>query len=294
MKKYILRSFLVPFFGRMRIDQIATQHVEQYKAHALKEGVARKTINNRLAVFSRCITTAYDWFSFPRTPPKVAWLKCPPPFTNYLSADECALLLSHADGIVREMILTALRSGMRQGEIRGLQWSSINWESRTVTVRHSLNDRTKELEAPKNNRERYVPLDVDVYEMLYTRKKPTGYVFVDFDGQPFDSQRLIRRLRAVRTNADLRQFGWHTLRHTFASHLAMKGAPLHVVQALLGHSTITMTMRYAHVAPSILRTAIELLNPKTAISADFGQPVGNEWLEMQRRPIRHELTAPQK
>jgi integrase len=283
MKRYIIRSSLIPFFGKMTLNQITTHHVEQYKALTLRKGLARKTVNNRLAVFRRCIAAAYEWCKCSGTPPKVLWLKCPPPATNYLSADQCALLLSHAHGVVGEMILTALRSGMRQGELRGLQWSSINWESRTVTVRHSLNDRTKRLEPPKNNRERHIPLDVDVYEMLYRRKKTTGYVFSDSDGQPFDSQRLVRRLRAVRKKAGLRDFGWHTLRHTFASHLAMKGAPLHVVQALLGHSTITMTMRYAHVAPSTLRTAIGLLNPKTAISADFGQPVGNEWLAMQQR-----------
>jgi site-specific recombinase XerD len=99
---------------------------------------------------------------------------------------------------------------------------------------------------------------------------------LDTDGESFDSQRIIRRLRDVREKAGLRKFNWHTLRHTFASQLAMRGAPLHAVQALLGHSTITMTMRYAHVAPSALRSAIEMLNPKTAIIADFGQPVGNQ------------------
>jgi Phage integrase family len=76
----------------------------------------------------------------------------------------------------------------------------------------------------------------------------------------------------------LRNIGWHTLRHTFASQLAMR-APLHVVQTLLGHSTITTTMRYAHVAPSALRTAIDMLGGKEAFNVDFGQPVGNPRLD---------------
>jgi site-specific recombinase XerD len=80
----------------------------------------------------------------------------------------------------------------------------------------------------------------------------------------------------------LRRITWHVLRHTFASHLAMAGVPLNTVQALLGHSTITMTMRYAHVAPSTLRAAIDMLNPKRMLNADFGQPVGNPWVETQR------------
>ena len=63
----------------------------------------------------------------------------------------------------------------------------------------------------------------------------------------------------------------------------MRGVPLTAVQMLMGHSTITTTMRYAHLAPSTLRTAIDMLNPKIAVGADFGQPVVNQWLEVQKK-----------
>lgn len=126
-KRYILRSSLVPFFGKALIAKITTHHIEQYKGLALKEGAARKTINNRLTVFRKCMATAYDWLEFPGTPPKVVWLKCPSRTMDYLSPDECDLLLANATGVIREMILMALRTGMRQGELKGLQWSSIDW-----------------------------------------------------------------------------------------------------------------------------------------------------------------------
>jgi integrase len=293
MKRYILRASLIPFFGKLRVDAITTHQIEQYKAHVLKEGIARKTVNNRLAVLGKCLTTAYEWYRFPGPPPKRALLKCPPAQTTYLSADECSLLLSHADGVIREMILTALRTGMRQGELKGLQWSSINWETRIITVRHSRCDRTKLLDSPKSNRERHIPMDVDVYEMLFKRIRATGYVFLNAESQPFDGQYLMRRLDTVRTKAGLRDFGWHTLRHTFASQLAMKGAPLHVVQALLGHSSISTTMRYAHVAPSALRAAIEMLNPKTMISGNFWQPVGNQWIQSQKHEVVQKYPTPE-
>ena len=119
-------------------------------------------------------------------------------------------------------------------------------------------------------------MDIDVYEMLFRRKKETGYVFLSPDNGPYDSQRLLRQLHRVREIAGLRTFGWHMLRHTFATQLTAKGAPISAVQALLGHSTIVMTMRYAHVAPSTLRTAIDLLNPRTAANADFGHPMGTQ------------------
>jgi integrase len=280
-KKYIIQSSLIPFFGKVPIGQITTHHVEEYKAHALKEGVTRKTVNNRLAVLSKCLATAYDWRKLSGASPRIQWLKCPPPRTDFLSADECTLLLSHAEGMMYQMILTALRTGMRQGELAGLQWSSIDWENRNIMVCHSRCPRTGRLESPKSNRERHIPMDADVYEVLYKRRQTTGYVFLDKGEKPFAAHRLIRGLREVRYKAGLRPLGWHTLRHTFASHLAMKGAPLHIVQALLGHSTITMTMRYAHVAPSMLRSAIAMLNPKSLIEGGFGQPVVNQWQTTQ-------------
>ena len=285
MKRYILNASLVPFFGKIPLEKITTHHVEQYKAYILRQGVNPKTVNNRLAVFGKCIRTAYEWLELKGMPPRTTRLKCPPSTTTFLSPDECSLLLSKAEGVVRDMILVALHTGMRQGELRGLQWSSIQWENQTLTVRHSLNDRLKKLESPKSNRERHIPMGIEVYTLLFNRKKDTGYVFSDAKGSPFDSQYVIRRLEEIRAKAELRKFTWHTLRHTFASQLAMKGAPLHAVQALLGHSSISTTMRYAHVAPSALRTVINMLSPKTAMHTAFGQQVGNAWGEAIEQEI---------
>jgi integrase len=294
-KKYILDASLVPFFGKTPVGKITAQHIEQYKARQVKQGVKNKTLKNRLTVLNKCLNTAYEWLELGPQPPKITWPKCAPPQTDYLSPEECELLLSHAHGVVYEMVFTALRTGMRQGELKGLQWGSIDWQTQIVTVRHSRCDYTKTLGSPKNNRERHVPLDIDVYEMLHKRKKNTGYVFTDADGQPFDHKRLTRRLARVRKNAGLRRIGWHTLRHTFATQLAMRGVPLTTVQTLLGHSNITTTMRYAHVAPSTLRMAIDMLNPKRLLNADFGQPVGNQWFAMQQHEaIQKSMAAKQK
>ena len=77
----------------------------------------------------------------------------------------------------------ALRTGMRQGELKGLQWSSIDWENRVVIVKHSYCDREKTIGPPKNNRIRSIPLDADLYEILYRKRKPTGYVFTNAKGK---------------------------------------------------------------------------------------------------------------
>jgi integrase len=284
-KRYVLNSTLIPFFGKIPIGDITTYHTERFKAAWVKKGVSNKTIKNYLTILNKCLGTAYEWLELDGAPPKINWPKCNPTRTDFLSPDECELLLSQSQGLVYEMILMALRTGMRQGELKGLQWSSIDWENRSVTVRHSRDDRMKMLVPPKSNRERHIPLDIDVYEVLYRRKRETGYVFLDEGGEPFDYHRMERRLTKACKEAGLRKIGWHTLRHTFASHLAAKGVPITAVQQLLGHSNITTTMRYSHLAPSTLRAAIDMLNPKLALNADFGQPVVNQWREQQQKEI---------
>jgi integrase len=159
------------------------------------------------------------------------------------------------------MILAALRTGMRQGELRGLQWTSIDWQSGIITVRYSRCDFARDLLPPKSNRVRFIPVDRELLEALSKRRRDDGYVFQSDRGEPLTGRTIDNRLRATCRRAGLRAIGWHKLRHTFASELARRGVPLNAVQTLLGHSSITTTMRYAHVAPSTLRSAIDLLNP---------------------------------
>src|SRR6266849_4719317 len=90
----------------------------------------------------------------------------------------------------------------------------------------------------------------------------------------------------------LRKVTWHMLRHTFATQLTLRGVPLTVVRELLGHSSITTTMRYSHVAPAALRSAIELLNPKNAVSGDFGQPAVNHWQQMVSSDTQQIVRSP--
>jgi integrase len=284
-KKHILSASLVPHFGRLLVGQITTHHIEQYKAYLTREGLAAKTINNRLTVLNTCLRAGYDWLKIVTAPPKIKRLKCPPVHTDYLSVEESELLITQATGVLYELVLAGLRTGMRQGELKGLQWTSIDWQNRTLTVRHSRSDYTKKLESPKSNRERRIPLDLDLYEVLLRRKDGAGYVFTDSEQRPFDQAQMGEALTGLCKKVGLRRITWHVLRHTFASHLAMRGVPLNIVQALLGHSTISTTMRYAHVAPSTLRTAVDLLSPRTALSENLGQPVGNPWLELQRKAM---------
>ncbi len=174
------------------------------------------------------------------------------------------------------MLLLALRTGLRQGEIRGLQWSSVDWQNRSLVVRHSRCDRNSSLVSPKSYRERHIPLDIDLYEMLFRRKQSSGYVFTNplRNNEPFTCHHFLEELGTTFKNAQMRKIGWHVLRHTFATQLTLRSVPLPVVKELLGHSSITTTMRYSHVGPSVLRSAIEMLNPRNAQIEAFGHPLG--------------------
>lgn len=258
-KRRALRSSIVPFFGQIRLDAITTYHVEQFKAAQSASGISNKAINNKLTVLGRCLRSAHEWHG--TSLPLIKLLRCPPSKTTYLTATECGLLLDRTSGQMREMILIALRTGMRQGEIRGLQWSSIDWENRMIVVRHSLCSREQRLVPPKSNRERHIPLDRELGDTLMRRRRANGYVFMNWAlGDPFTSHRMMDDLAGACAKAGVRRIGWHGLRHTFATQLTLSGVPLTVVKELLGHSSITTTMRYSHVAPSSLRTAIDMLS----------------------------------
>lgn len=192
------------------------------------------------------------------------------------------------------MLLTAVKTGMRLGELIGLQWGDIDWDNRLIAVQHSWYACVKELGSPKSNRVRHIDMTADLYETLRKRRKSTGFVFTNAEGKNFNHSQLYRKLQSVCRRAGLREIGWHALRHTFASHLVMRGAPVPAVQKLLGHSAIEMTMRYAHLAPSTMRTAIDLLDPAGALLAGFGQQVGNKWREAQRREVAQKSEQAEK
>jgi len=268
-KKYTLRTNLIPFFGETPINTITTQQVEQYKSKKLSEGLSNKTVNNHLTVLSSCMRTAREWLELDKLP-KMKLLKTPPLDIDFLSFEESGRLIEHSYGVWRDIILLALNTGLRQGELQGLGWEDINWEKRELTVRHSWSEYKKGLDSPKSNKARHIPLTNEVYEMLLRRKRSYGFVFIDEKGHRFIGKRLNQEISRSCEIGGIRKITCHALRHTFASHLIMKGAPLKAIQELLGHANIQTTMRYAHLSPSSLRTAIDLLDSDMFNFENFG------------------------
>lgn len=136
----------------------------------------------------------------------------------------------------------ALMTGMRQGEQFSREWHDVDFDAGTIRLAQT-----------KNGKSRFVHLNtraLAVLRMLHSRGLGTGRVFPNLKPRWFTE--------AVR-EAKLGDLTWHDLRHTFASRLVMAGVNLRTVQELMGHKTITMTARYAHLSPEHRTAALEKL-----------------------------------
>lgn len=267
-KASIFKHHLVPFFGEKRLDAVGVEDVERYKAKKLRgspdagiKPLSPKTINNHLTVLHKLFAVAVEWAKIPASaPPKIQWLAVPPPEFDFLDFHEADALLEGARPEFRCMLLVALRSGLRLGELRGLRWCDVDFRTEKLMVRQAIV--RGRVVTPKNGKPREVPLAPDALAALRAHKHLRGeYVFCHATGRYLHKNECKFPLNSALRRARLRAIGWHVLRHTFASHLVMRGAPLKAVQELMGHATIEMTMRYAHLSPDTRRAAVGLLGP---------------------------------
>jgi integrase len=268
MKKYILQKHLIPFFGTLPINRIDAIKIEKYKAMKDKTDITRKTINNQLTVLRKSLRTAHEWGQLKEVP-MIRPFKVPPAKFDFLTEEESRRLLRYADGMWRDMILVALKTGMRLGELIALKWENIDFEASTIAVRYSMV--RNEIGSPKNNKVRYIPLTGQVASVLRKKARDSVFVFT-YRGTFLRTDYARNSLYRICKKAGIRLVGWHKLRHSFASHIVKKNAPLKAIQELMGHADIQTTMRYAHLAPSVLKSTIELLDEP---DINFGQQAVN-------------------
>lgn len=242
-------------FGQTYLYAIAPQAVEEYKAKRLDHGVMPATVNREIACLRHLFTKAVEWGVVRENPLRgVRMLKEPPGRTRYLSGEEIRRLLAAADSLpqdahlyLRPILVVALNTGMRKGEILRIRWRNIDWTERTITIPKS-----------KTNEVRTVPMNDAVVAALSALKADEGeYVFSADGSVPYGEVRK-SFARAV-AKAKIHEFRFHDLRHTFASHLVMQGCDLRTVQQLLGHKHIAMTMRYSHLSKAHLADAVAKL-----------------------------------
>jgi integrase len=168
-------------------------------------------------------------------------------------------------------LVTALKTGLRVGELLALKWEDLDLVAGRLVVRRTL---WRDQEgAPKSGRMREVPLSNEAIATLKAHRHLKGkYVFCESDGRRLTHSRVKEVVPRTCTRAGLpTRLTTHDLRHTFASHLVGRGVALKAVQELLGHATIEMTMRYAHLSPDVRRDAVRLLDAPAPARGDVGE-----------------------
>jgi integrase len=258
-KRWVLRVHLVPAFGRRRLDGIGPADVEAYKAAKLREGQKAKSVNNHLCVLRKLLNLAVEWGELPHAP-RVKQLRVAHGDFQFLTFEETPRFLRTAAPEWRAFVTTALKTGLRVGELLALRWEDLDLVAGRIVVRRTL---WRDQEGtPKGGRTREVPLSDDAIATLKAHRHLKGpYVFCEASGARLTHSRVKDVVPWTCSKAGLaKRLTTHDLRHTFASHLVMRGASLKAVQELLGHETIEMTLRYSHLTPDVKREAVRLLD----------------------------------
>lgn len=243
----ISAKHLQEYFRKKRLSEITPKMVEDYKL-ARRRLVKPATVNRELAFLKHLFNEAIRWEKVDVNPvEKVKLFRELQNNTRVLSDEEEEKLLAAAPRHLRPMIITALETGMRRGEVLSLKWKDVDFEQGYLMVRDT-----------KNGESRKIILIDRLTDTLKQIKKRGAYVFSKKDGTPYCDPKNAFRNAVKRAGIEYCRF--HDCRHTFASRLVMEGKDLVAVGKILGHKSIAMTVRYSHPTPEHLRQVMEALN----------------------------------
>lgn len=250
-------------FDSFRLNQITPWHIEKYK-QARKKIVKESSVNRELACLKHMYTMAIKWGEAILNPVKeVKMFRERNQRMRFLSPEEEERLLEECNSHLYPIVLTALNTGMRRGEILGLRWNQVDFSRGLIIVENTKNDEIRE-----------IPMNATLTRALRDVKvKAAGeHVFSRHTGEITRSVRTAFN-NAVR-RAELNDLRFHDLRHTFASKLVMAGVDILTVKELLGHKTISMTMRYSHLTQEHKKKAVYAIDGHYLDTrADFEQSI---------------------
>ncbi len=248
-KEHHLRLHLKPGLGELPLDQVRGEAIDRFFAELADKGLGPKSRKNVRATLRRILASAVEW-GYLEALPALPRIKVPEPKFDFFSKEEASQLLEATRNREERLLLMfALQTGARAGEQIAVEWGDVDWRNNFVVFRRSSTFGV--VDHTKTGRERRVPLTQGLRVALRAHKHlRSALVFCNEDGTPYSLWQFHERLFMVCRLAGLRKVRWHDLRHSFASQLVSEGVPLRQVQAWLGHSTMHMTMRYAHLAPN--------------------------------------------
>jgi integrase len=245
------RLSINPAIGKLLIGGVSSRHIESWVSARRDSGLKPGSVNREMTTLKAMFSTAKRWGYISSSPMDgVKPLPDPRPSERCLSVEEAERLLdacrtgpSHLYG----MILVALNTGMRWSEVRFLRWQDLDLVARRIKVENSADHTTK------NGKVRYIPMTDPIFDW-FSANRSVGLVFRNSDGKPF--RQAYRSFKAACAKAGIENLRIHDLRHTYCSHLVMTGAPLQTVMELMGHSSLRMVLRYAHLAQSHISAAV--------------------------------------
>ena len=277
-----IREHIIPAFGSMKLSKLDTPNVQALYSAKLRDGLKPSSVKYIHAVLHRALSKAVDLRLIPHNPaasadpPKVRQEEITP-----LDTDQTRVFLDAARGQkYQALYVLSLTCGLRMGESLGLKWSDIDLDAGTLRVNRQLQRTRKDgdksgslvFSEPKNASRRTIDLPQRAVEALRTHRKHQleeklrASSYEDFDlvfatnkGTPLDAQNIVNRhFKPLLKHAGLPDIRWHDLRHTCATLLLGRGVHPKLVQHLLGHVSITMTLdRYSHWIPSMGRHAAD-------------------------------------
>ncbi len=255
---------LTPSVGSLRIRSLARRHAEDLTQHLKTIGLANKTTNKILMVFKQVMGFAEVQGYVARSPLRYfPMLAVTRGRIDHLSHGEVVQLLrSNAANEIYPLLVVALNTGMRIGELTGLCWDRIDFEREIIEVSRCLT-RNGLKESTKTNLVRYIPMNPEVKAVLFAKwraQQDPKFVFVGLNGRPYNPDHFNKRhFQEALQRAGLRRVTFHLLRHTYASHWVMNGGNVYDLQKVLGHTKVTMTSVYAHLSPEYLRSAVNVV-----------------------------------
>jgi integrase len=279
--KLQLREHIIPAIGTMKLIRLDAPNIQALYAAKISDGLKPSSVRYIHAVLHRALSKALDLRLIARNPaasadpPKVRHEEITP-----LDAEQTRTFLDAARGQKYEALyVLSLTCGLRIGESLGLKWSDIDLDSGTLRVNRQL-QRVREggglvFSEPKNASRRTMDLPQRTVQALRTHRKrqleeklkarsyeDPDLVFATGKGTPLDAQNIINRhFKPLLKRTGLPNIRWHDLRHTCATLLLGRGVHPKLVQHLLGHASITMTLdRYSHWIPSMGRHTAEVMD----------------------------------
>jgi integrase len=278
------KNHLYPALGDKKLDAIDDEDVQRLKARLAD--CHRKTVNNVLGILGHTLKTAVRWKVLGKVPCTVTMLRVSAGLPKFYDFDDYRRLVECAGAIdprAHVVVLLGGDAGLRRGEMMALRWGDVDFKRRQLQVQEAVWERKRQdgkgheriTDTPKGGRSRVVPLTDALLQALHDHRHLRGeQVLFDNLARPATSFFLRNLLEATQKRAGLRSTGGlHILRHTFCSHLAMRGAPAKAIQELAGHADLTTTMRYMHLSPAARQDAIQLLNRRD------GRPIFGDIVE---------------